>query len=101
VTTLQGWPSAAGLPDGIFLNQNPNLGKFLEGLRMKNVAVFYAHMEYIKSIWDILWSFGNFVVIWYAFQCNGLLCQEKSGSAELSNSLVCTNILKTEAGFLS
>jgi hypothetical protein len=40
------------------------------------------------SIWYILWSFGNSVKIWYAFnvlvcfQCFGILCQEKSGNPD-------------------
>jgi hypothetical protein len=50
--------------------------------RMKNVSVLYAHIEYIKSIWYNLWSFGNFVVIWIAFQCFGAVCQEKSGNPD-------------------
>jgi hypothetical protein len=28
-----------------FLTKNPNLGKLLEGLRMKNVCIFYDHLE--------------------------------------------------------
>jgi hypothetical protein len=30
-----------GLPDGIFPNKNPELGKFLEGLAMKDFGLFY------------------------------------------------------------
>jgi hypothetical protein len=47
---------------------------------MKIVGIFCAHMECIMSIWYISWSFGNFMVIWYAFQRFGKLCQEKSGN---------------------
>jgi hypothetical protein len=32
---------AAGLPD--FKTKYPNLGNFLEGLRMENVGTFYGH----------------------------------------------------------
>jgi hypothetical protein len=31
------WPP--GLPDGIFSNKNPNLGKFWEGLEMENINI--------------------------------------------------------------
>jgi hypothetical protein len=52
---------------------------------MKNVVIFCAHMEYIISIWYIPWSFGSFIVIWYAFQHFGILCQEKSGNPGVSS----------------
>jgi hypothetical protein len=66
----------AGLPDGIFSNQNYKFGKILEGLRTINVGIFCARMEYIMSNWYISWSFGNFMLIWYAFQRFGILCQK-------------------------
>jgi hypothetical protein len=48
---------------------------------MKNVGIFYAHLEYIMAIWCILWSFGNFVIFGrYIFHHFGILCQEKSGN---------------------
>jgi hypothetical protein len=47
---------------------------------MQKVGIFYAHLECITAICYILWSFGNFVVIWYIFPRFGTLCQEKSGS---------------------
>jgi hypothetical protein len=66
-----------------FQTQNSNLGKILEGLRLENVGIFHGHLEYITAIWYtylmaiwnklrrismyILWSFGNFVLIWYIF----------------------------------
>jgi hypothetical protein len=52
------------LPDGIFSNQ---FGQILVGLRMENVGIFCANLEYIAAIWYILWSFGNFVAILYFF----------------------------------
>jgi hypothetical protein len=32
--------------------------------RMEIVGIFYVHVEYITAIWYILWSLGNFVIIW-------------------------------------
>jgi hypothetical protein len=49
---------------------------------MKNVGIYYAHLEYTMAIWFILWSLGNFVTFWYIFSHFGILCQEKSGSSE-------------------
>jgi hypothetical protein len=48
-----------------FQTKNPNLEKFLEGLRMENAGIFYGHLEYFTVIWYILWPFGNVVVLWY------------------------------------
>jgi hypothetical protein len=39
--------SSAGLPDGIFSNQNPILGKFMDGLRMENLGIFFGHLKYL------------------------------------------------------
>jgi hypothetical protein len=54
-----------GLPDGIFSNQNHNLGNFWRVLQWKTCAYFW-------DIWSILQPFGllyghwvNFVIIWY------------------------------------
>jgi hypothetical protein len=44
----------AGLPDGLFSNQKSQFGQILEGLRWKNVAIFYDPLEYLMDIWDIL-----------------------------------------------
>jgi hypothetical protein len=33
-----------------FQTENPNLGKFLEGLGMENVGMFYDHLEYFTAI---------------------------------------------------
>jgi hypothetical protein len=37
-----------------FQTKNPNLGKFWRGPRLKNVDIFYGHLEYFTDIWDIL-----------------------------------------------
>jgi hypothetical protein len=47
------WIPIPGLPDGLFSNQNPNLGKFWMALDWK---VF----QYFMAIWNILWRFGIF-----------------------------------------
>jgi hypothetical protein len=41
-----------------FKTKNTNLGKLLEGLRMKNVCIFYDHLEYSTAIWYNLGPFG-------------------------------------------
>jgi hypothetical protein len=43
-----------GLPDGSFSNQKSQFGNILEGLRLKNVHLFYGHLEYFIEIWDML-----------------------------------------------
>jgi hypothetical protein len=42
------------LPDGLFSNQKYQFGQILEGLCGENVAMFYGHLKYFMSIWDIL-----------------------------------------------
>jgi hypothetical protein len=37
-----------------FLTKIPNLGKFLEDLRLEVVDIFNGHLEYFSYIWDIL-----------------------------------------------
>jgi hypothetical protein len=46
--------AAAGLPDGFFSNQKFLFGQILQGLRWKNVDIFYGHLQYFTNIWDIL-----------------------------------------------
>jgi hypothetical protein len=36
-----------------FKTQNPDLGKFLEGLAMEDVGLFYRHLVYFATIWYI------------------------------------------------
>jgi hypothetical protein len=60
-----------------FQTKNPNLGKFLEGLRMENADVFDGHLEYFTVIWYILWPFGNVVVFRYIFPRSGMLLSRK------------------------
>jgi hypothetical protein len=52
-----------GLPDGLFSIQKSQFGKILEGLRMENAGILYRQLEYFTVIWNILWPFGNVVVI--------------------------------------
>jgi hypothetical protein len=37
-----------------FQSKNPNLGKFLRGLRLENFDIFYGHLKYFTDIRDIL-----------------------------------------------
>jgi hypothetical protein len=70
------------LPDGFFSNQKSKFGQILEGLRMKNVDIFWA-------IWNILRMCGifydrlvHFVFIWYIFSGFGIMYPEKSGNPD-------------------
>jgi hypothetical protein len=47
-----GFALKPGLPDGLFSNQNPNLGKFFRVLQGKTLICFMA-----------IWS--NLIVIWF------------------------------------
>jgi hypothetical protein len=55
------------LPDGLFSNQNPNLGKFWRALDWKMLMYFMA-------IWNIFWTF------WIFSDRFGIMHQEKSGN---------------------
>jgi hypothetical protein len=46
------------LPDGIFLNRNPNLGKFWRVLQWKMLL-------YFKAVWYIYCYLVYFTVVWY------------------------------------
>jgi hypothetical protein len=43
---------------------------------MENVSILYGHLDYFTGIWQILWPFGNFVVIWYILPSFGTLHQK-------------------------
>jgi hypothetical protein len=43
---------------------------------MKNLGIFYDHLDYFKAIGHILWPLILFVVIWYIFPRFGILDQE-------------------------
>jgi hypothetical protein len=64
-----------------FQTKNPNLGKILEGLRMKNVCVFYDHLEYFTAIWYSLWSFGILFTFWYVWTKKNLATLPGHGSS--------------------
>jgi hypothetical protein len=60
------------LPDGTFSNQKFSLDKFLAGLSMEDVGIFYGHSAHFPAIWFILLPFGIFyshlvyyMAIWY------------------------------------
>jgi hypothetical protein len=69
------------LPDGIFSNKKSKFGYIFEGLRIENVAIFYAHLEYMHYS-----NLAYFMVIWYFcgnfpyFPRFGIFCQETSGN---------------------
>jgi hypothetical protein len=99
--------------------KNPNLGKFLEGLAMEDVGIFYGHLVNSQVIWYFLWPFGIFyghlvnsqviwdifMAIWYIlgpfgiffpvlvyFPCFGSLYQEKSGNPVCPSLAPCPNL---------
>jgi hypothetical protein len=59
---------------------------------MKNLGIFFDHLFYFTAIGNILWSFGNVVVIWYIFPRFGTLCHEKSGNPALACNDVTSQI---------
>jgi hypothetical protein len=50
----------AGLPDGMFSNQNSQFGKILEGLAMEDVSIFCGHSVYLTVI---LYIFRPFTIV--------------------------------------
>jgi hypothetical protein len=72
------------LPDGIFSNQKSKFVDILKSLGIENVGIVNGHLEYLTSIWNILGTFGKFVVIWYIIPRFGMLYQEKSGNPGLA-----------------
>jgi hypothetical protein len=58
-----------------FQTKNPTLGKFLKGLRMEKIGIFFGNLKNITTICNILWPFGNlcsgslvsFPLIWYMY----------------------------------
>jgi hypothetical protein len=42
------------LPDGLFSNQKSQFGENFRGLILRNVEIFYGHLECFTDIWDIL-----------------------------------------------
>jgi hypothetical protein len=72
--------SDAGLPDGVFSNQNSRFGQILEGLPMEGAGIIYGHLVYFTATLYILWPFGllcSYLVYFYRF---GMLYQQKSGN---------------------
>jgi hypothetical protein len=57
----------AGLPDGLFSDQNPNFDKLLMPLIKKRFVMFHGYQEYvctyISDAWYSLWSLGNLIII--------------------------------------
>jgi hypothetical protein len=64
-----------------FQLKNTNLGKFWTASEWTRLVYCrYGRLQYITSIWYILWPFSNLDAIWYIFPRFGTLCQEKSGN---------------------
>jgi hypothetical protein len=74
------------LLQGLFSEQNRDLGQTLEGLAMVDVGIFYRHLVYFTGIWyRYLWSFGLFCWNFVYFPRFGTLHQEKSGNPGLQS----------------
>jgi hypothetical protein len=64
-----------------FQTQNTNFGKFCRALEWIRLEYSMDVLNtYITAIWNILWSFGNLVAIWYIFPHFGIVGQDKSGN---------------------
>jgi hypothetical protein len=56
-----------------FSNQKSQFGKFLWGLAMEDVGIFFGHLVY-------------FIVIWYIFPHFGMLYQKNLATLDLNES---------------
>jgi hypothetical protein len=72
--------SSPGLPDAILSNQKSHFWYILEGLGMDNVGILFGRLEYMISIWCILWQFCAFCGYFVYFSRFGMFYQEKSGN---------------------
>jgi hypothetical protein len=82
-TTHQTNASAPGLPDGIFLIQNPSLGKSWRVLQWKMLVYVIATLSILLPFGIFCCHLVYFMFIWYIFPRFGILCQEKSGNPAL------------------
>jgi hypothetical protein len=73
---------------------NTNLCKFCRALEWKMLVYCIYILKYVVDIWYILWSFGNYVVVWYISPRFGILCQEKSGIPAMEANVVTNTFLK-------
>jgi hypothetical protein len=67
----------AGLPDGFFSNQIPNVGKFWRALVWKMLIYFMAFWNILQTFWMFYDHLVHFVSTGYIFSGFGILCQEK------------------------
>jgi hypothetical protein len=70
----------SGLPDGLFSNQNPNLGKFWRVLLWKILLYFMTIWPILRQLEILYGHLTYFVAIWYVFPRFGILDQGKSGN---------------------
>jgi hypothetical protein len=68
------------LPDGIFSNQNPNLGKFWRDLQWKMLVYFTSILFILRPFGLLCGHSVYFMVIWYILSRFGMLYQEKYGN---------------------
>jgi hypothetical protein len=70
----------------------------LEGLKCENVDIFYAHPEYFTRIWDILWTFGTFCVMYFGAFFPVLVPCTKKNQVTLADNIWC-NRIRTQVAF--
>jgi hypothetical protein len=57
----------SGLPDGMISYKKSHFGQILEGQKIENVGIFYAHLEYLIAIRHFNGRLLEFAAIWYVF----------------------------------
>jgi hypothetical protein len=69
-------PSTVGLPDGIFSNKNPNLGKLWRVLQWEMLEYFNGHLVYFPPYWYFFPCFGLLQLkIWQPWSKDGMYVQ--------------------------
>jgi hypothetical protein len=63
-----------------FYTKKSQFGDILKGLEIKNVRIFYGHLEYFKAFWYFYSHLVSLGTFWYIFYRFGILHQDKSGN---------------------
>jgi hypothetical protein len=61
-----------------FQTKNPTLGKFLKGLAMEDVGLFYGNLVYFATTWYNLWQSGILYSHWVHFFTVLVYCLKKN-----------------------
>jgi hypothetical protein len=86
----------AGLPDGLFSNQNPNLGKhFWMVLTWKVLVYFMALWSVLRPSYIFYGHLVYFGFTWYIFSGFGMLSKEKSGNTvRTAVEIICSRVAR-------